>query len=160
MILGFKTQINGKENLFVEKIIKGLVQKELITIDSGRASGKLMASELNPKLHTIRDDSKNRWKAGTKIDFFINCRKADMTRFAPILPVVSIQDIMITRNKHGKAMVFIDGKIFYMQDWSVEQKYKMLHFAHNDGFDTTEEFFEYFDTDFNGKIIHWTNLKY
>lgn len=160
MILGFSTQINGKENLFVEKIIKGLVQKNLITIETSRASGKLMASELNPKLHTIRDDSKNRWKAGTKIDFFINCRKADMTRFAPTLPVVSIQDIMITRNKHGKTMVFIDGKIFYMQDWSVEQKYKMLHFAHNDGFDTTEEFSEYFDTDFNGKIIHWTNLKY
>ena len=136
------------------------IKNELITIETSRASGKLMASELNPKLHTIRDDSKNRWKAGTKIDFFINCRKADMTRFAPILPVVSIQDIMITRNKHGKTMVFIDGKIFYMQDWSVEQKYKMLHFAHNDGFDTTEEFFEYFNTDFNGKIIHWTNLKY
>jgi hypothetical protein len=170
MILGYSTIIDTKETHFVDKIWSGLIQNELAfheqikEFQNDYLLKTLKELEINievtPKLHTIREDIKNRWKVGAKIDFYINTRKEDMFRFAPILPVVSIQYIMITRNKHGKAMVFIDGKIFYLQDWSVEQKYKMLHFAKNDGFETTEAFFEYFDTDFNGKIIHWTNLKY
>jgi hypothetical protein len=170
MILGYSTIIDKKETHFVDKIWSGLIKNELAfpeqikQFESDYLIKTLKELGINidatPKLHTIREDGKNRWKVGTKIDFFINSRKQDMFRFAPTLPVVSIQDIMITRNKSGKAMVFIDGKIFYLQDWSLEQNYKMLHFAKNDGFDTSEDFFEYFNTDFNGKIIHWTNLKY
>lgn len=170
MNLGFSTIIAEKETHFVDKIWSGLILKEIATYEQITQFEndyllKILKElkiniESTPKLHSIRQDTQNRWKAGTKIDFFINCRKKDMFRFAPTLPVVSTQDITITRNKDGKAMVFIDGKIFYLQDWSLEQNYKMLHFAHNDGFETTADFFEYFDTDFNGKIIHWTNLKY
>lgn len=54
--------------------------------------------------------------------------------------------------------VKIDGKLFY--DVAGIEKDKMLQLAQNDGFDTIEEFFEYFNEDFTGKIIHWTGLRY
>ena len=37
---------------------------------------------------------------------------------------------------------------------------KLYKLAINDGFDSIEKFFEWFNKDFTGKIIHWTNLKY
>ena len=30
----------------------------------------------------------------------------------------------------------------------------------NDGFDSVQQFFKWFNKDFEGKIIHWTKLKY
>jgi ribonuclease HIII len=32
--------------------------------------------------------------------------------------------------------------------------------AQNDGFNTIYDFFAYFNEDFTGKLIHWTDLKY
>ena len=32
--------------------------------------------------------------------------------------------------------------------------------AKNDGFESVEDFFAYFNKDFKGKIIHWTDLQY
>lgn len=170
MIAAFSTKIKEKETHFVSKIWSGLLKNGLANIEEVKRYEQIYRlrffKELNidlsanPKLHTLREDSKNRWKVRVMIDFFINCRKEDMFRFAPKLLVKGIQNVFITRNDFGKSMVFIDGKLFYLEDWSLEHKHKMLHFAQNDGFETTEDFFEYFDTDFNGKIIHWTNLKY
>lgn len=170
MTLAFSTKIKEKETHFVSKIWSGLLKNGLANIEQVKQYEQLYRlrffKELNidleakPKLHSLREDSKNRWKVRDAIDFFINCRKEDMFRFAPKHLVKGIQNVFITRNDFGKSMLFIDGKLFYLEDWSLEHKHKMLHFAQNDGFETTEEFFEYFDTDFNGKIIHWTNLKY
>ena len=36
----------------------------------------------------------------------------------------------------------------------------MWQLAINDGFESLKHFFEYFNEDFEGKIIHWTDLKY
>ena len=36
----------------------------------------------------------------------------------------------------------------------------MTRLAVNDGFDGLKEFFQFFDRDFSGKIIHWTTQKY
>jgi hypothetical protein len=162
MILGFSTQLNGKPTYFVEKIVCGLFDYMVISKEDWLNYSKDFESTTayEGKYHTIRDDKNDRWKVGTKIDFFINVRKKDMFRFAPVLPVVSTQKILITYTKTNKAMVIIDYKCFYMQDFSLEGNYKMLHLAQNDGFDTIEDFFAYFDKDFTGKIIHWTDLKY
>ena len=32
--------------------------------------------------------------------------------------------------------------------------------AKNDGFDSVQDFFNWFNEDFNGRIIHWTDFKY
>lgn len=159
MILPFSTQINSKPTYFVEKIHSGLLQNDLLQgFDLGSDHNfdldKLCSCE--PKLHTIREDKTNRWKAGNKIDFFINCRQPNMFRFAPVLPVVSVQKIEILYDKaFGKSIqpdVIIDGVRLHPM--------KLDELAQNDGFDTVEDFFAYFNEDFTGKLIHWTDKRY
>ena len=180
MILPFSTQLNGKPTYFVEKIWDGLLRHvvkrdfeyiahlnshenqfgkhwDYLPEEKGRMT--------NPKIHTIREDKKERWKPGTKIDFFINCRKKNMFRFAPVLPVVSVQKVEIVWVElFGKkvAHVFIEDNFFAKVkfDGDLIVKGDMLQLALNDGFDSIEDFFAYFNEDFTGKLIHWTDLKY
>lgn len=170
MILPFSTIINGKETFFVEKISKSV--KSILFKNSPPLAfpeeciykdfDYVAYAYVKPKPHTIRQDKNNRWKVGTLIHFYINARQKNMFRFAPVLPVVSTQKIEIIYipffESHSRPWVKIDGKLFY--DVSETLKPQMLQFAQNDGFDTIEDFFNYFDKDYTGKIIHWTDLKY
>ena len=166
MILPFSTNINGKETFFVQKIWGSLKSKCNLKDFIDETPTKFFASfevskNLKPKLHTIREDKNDRWKIGTLIHFYINARQKNMFRFAPVLPVVSIQKIeikMIGFSDGFRPWVKIDDKLFY--DVAEKLKPQMLQFAQNDGFDTIEDFFNYFDKDYLGKIIHWTDLKY
>jgi hypothetical protein len=170
MILGFSTQINGQPTYFVEKIHVGLRIENKVGVCEDHYSKDynfIVKRNCKAKIHTIREDKNDRWQPGTKIDFFINCRQKDMLRFAPVLPVVSVQEVKIKWfNIYGEyvARVFIDGKSFayvkFKNDRIVTLEGKMLELANNDGFDTIEDFFAYFNTDFKGKLIHWTDLKY
>ena len=169
MILPFSTQLNGKPTYFVERIWEGLLHnnfqddKEYIQfLDNHKerfsAYWDWFPDDKNrlakPKIHTIREDKNDRWKVGTKIDFFINVRQKNMFRFAPVLPVVSTQEIEIEYTGSGvyNSWVFIDGKLMNEKD--------LLVLANNDGFDTVEDFFAYFNKDYVGKIIHWTDKQY
>lgn len=180
MILPFSTQLNGKPTYFIEKIWEGLLRT--VFKDDEKYIDYLKAYEeqfgkhwdflpeeqermTNPKIHTIREDKKERWKPGTKIDFFINCRQKDMFRFAPVLEVASVQKVQIMWfNTFGtnEARVFIDDESFACVKFEKEMIVtgKILEFAKNDGFDSIEDFFAYFNKDFTGKIIHWTDLRY
>ncbi|AOW09500.1 hypothetical protein [Flavobacterium gilvum] len=174
MILPFSTQINGKPNYFIEKIWLGLLRSHLNLIGYHRFRDEAainnvidqwdIPDSIHPKLHTIREDKTDRWKAGNKIDFFINCRQPTMFRFAPVLPVVSVQKIEIKWIPltiplgERRPWVRIDGKQIYTIDQIDEEQ--ILQLAQNDGFDTIEDFFVYFDKDFTGKIIHWTDFRY
>ena len=188
MILPFSTQLNGKPTYFVEKILRGILNehshKGLGLAECIYQSGEalkyqnvddiftVIENKVKPKLHTIREDKNDRWKAGTKIDFFINCRQPTMFRFAPVLPVVSTQKIEIV-NSGGilnYASIYIDGELFlnnYNPHQVIkgvksddEKEEKIIKLAQNDGFDTIEDFLAYFNKDFKGKIIHWTDLRY
>lgn len=180
MILPFSTQMNGKPTYFVEKIWEGLL-RHIVPTDNEYIAHLNWHEELfgkqwdfipeetdrmtNPKLHTIREDKNDRWKEGNKIDFFINCRQKDMFRFAPVLPVVSTQKIEIVWVElfgNNVAHVFIDKEFIAKVKFGSEMMVtgNMLQLAQNDGFDTIEDFFSYFNKDFTGKIIHWTDLKY
>lgn len=170
MILPFSTQINGKNTYFVEKTQAGLVQeqrfKELNILDFEPENFDFdYFLNCIPKIHTIREDKNDRWKPGTKIDFFINCRQKNMFRFAPVLPVVSVQEVLIFWATKYMAIVEVDDKYLGNAIWdrsflgmSCDPKVREL--AQSDGFDSVEDFFRYFDKDFKGKIIHWTDLKY
>ena len=130
----------------------------------------------NPKLHTIRQDKNDRWQVGTKIDFYINCRQKSMFCFAPVLPVVSTQKVELIYKANIKELtclgitydrtctIRIDNKFYgdayLLSDYVVSSSYNLTAFAQNDGFDNLEDFFNYFDKDFTGKIIHWTDFKY
>ena len=167
MILGFTQQINNKPTHFVEKIWTGLIYKGISSVEilKNEFQKELVDSPYQkPKLHTIREDKTDRWKPGTMIDFFINVRKPNMFRFAPRVPVVSVQKIDINwcdnpYNDNLNPVVWIDDLIFYDKEFSTGED-KMRQLAINDGFETTEDFFAYFNEDFKGKIIHWTDLKY
>lgn len=183
MILPFSTQISGKPTLFPEKILSGMLKefenngkenfKEVPNfiynygefMDYHNADSILeLVDELKPKIHTIRKDNSERWKEGMNIDFFINSRRSNMFRFAPTICVWSTQTIFIEYVPTGKKMelrpiVWIDNIFFYHESISIDKK-KMLKLAENDGFETIEDFFNYFNEDFEGKIIHWTDFKY
>lgn len=187
MILPFSTQINGKPTYFVESIWEGLMRyifeedQEYISYLNlyKRTFGEYWdwfpedhQRLENPKIHTIRKDKKDRWKPGTKIDFFINCRQKNMFRFAPVLPVVSVQEIFMTRRGSlleisiAKVGSYIGGNDFQLNAKQIEE------LALNDGFDNYEDFSKYFIDAiekngkatgkyfFSGKIIHWTYFKY
>ena len=169
MILPFSTQLNGKPTYFVEKIHAGLLINGLWEggFDSNFAHNNFSTdalAEKHAKIHTIREDKNNRWTPGTKIDFFINCRQPNMFRFAPVLPVVSVQKVEIiyfpltTIPVRKVPVLKVDDEIIY--DAAGINEKQMLEFANNDGFDTIENFFSYFNEDFTGKLIHWTDLKY
>lgn len=179
MILPFSTQLNGKPTYFVEKIHKGFRLKEIImkaaidpSIHYPPNYNYVAKDKLSHKIHTIREDKNERWKPGTKIDFFINCRQKNMFRFAPVLPVVSVQEIFMTRRGSlleisiAKVGSYIGGNDFQLNAKQIEE------LALNDGFDNYEDFSKYFIDViekngkatgkylFSGKIIHWTDLKY
>ena len=186
MILSFKTKINDKPTYFPEKIITGLFKSQIISrekaielfypqslmkmvpmeyhgIKSDVAISKVKfdnSIDHSPKIHTIRKDDKNRWKPGIMIDFFINARHKDMFRFAPRIPVVSTQKIRIIHLKDTLLGVVLSHKMYVLIDGKRLSDDEIDKLAINDGFKDGWAFFEYFNEDFEGKIIHWTNLQY
>jgi hypothetical protein len=105
---------------------------------------------ITPKLHTIR--AGNRWKAGMKIHPVINNRTKNRFQFAPTMQCTFVQNIDI-HWVNGIVWVYIDGNL--NTDFS-----ELTKLSTNDGFDSAEDFFAYFNTDFKGQIIHWTDLRY
>ena len=120
MILAFSQKINNRPTYFVERIWEGLLRFNFDTdieyVSFLNAHHQQFGEYWNwfpnehtrltkAKVHTIREDKNNRWHAGTMIDFFINTRQKEMFRFAPVLPVVSVQKIEI------KWFTFFDKKL-------------------------------------------------
>lgn len=169
MQLNFTTQINGKPNYFVPKILLGLYDLGIITYEKTYLKAKEYYKIIdnteayifgqNHKIHTIREDKNNRFKPGVNLQLVIfPYQKGKRLQFAPTIVCTSTQQIIIKYFYNGKTeqfdlpTVLIDGK-------EIKGK-QLLALANNDGFDTVKDFFAYFKTDFTGKIIHWTNFKY
>lgn len=168
MTLSFSTEwpdrmgkLAGKPNYFVWKILDGLSVQDIITeeelspyFDSIVAKEPVWPNNI-AKLHTIRKDQHNRWKSGRDIHMVINSRTKDRFQFAPVVKCVSVQTIEIVHRhiKHGRAInVYVDGQIISGET--------LERIALNDGFDTVDDFLLYFNENFTGKLIHWTDLKY
>ena len=173
MTLGFSTQMFGKPNHFVEKILSGMtknigldlrveIDRDYLPEYSKRTGNKLSYSNIEQffqKIHTIR--AGNRWKDHQKIHFVIGNRTKYRFQFAPVLPVNKIQEIEIIREpfifegkrqKGDKCKVIIDGRRISNNEVFV--------LAENDGFDSLKDFLKYFNTDFKGQLIHWTDKVY
>lgn len=159
MILPFSQHLNEKPTYFVEKITRAYLNSTksdfLLNepiIESIYHINQEILKNCKPKLHTIRPDVKNRWKAGNKIHAVINNRSKNMLQFVPVMECKSVQLINIRWFNDFCSEVEIDGVIL---DTS-----KVETLAVNDGFDRSVDFFKYFNTNFAGKLIHWTDLKY
>ena len=98
------------------------------------------------KIHTFRWNFGKRWKPGRDIHFVTGNRTPRRNQFY-FDTCKSIQHAVIDNRQ-----LWIDGKL--VDDTTAETV------ARNDGFDTADEFFDYFSKGFAGKIIHWTDLKY
>ena len=166
MILAFMTKfpkglgtLSGRSTFFVEKIWQSFPDEKTADIFSGYLDGMEMvdydfscdAISLRAKKHTIRKDERNRWKVGMDIHFFINVRTKKMFKFAPIVKVKLIQKISIKPNAETFRVKIDDH---FLSDDEIEK------LSINDGFNSVEEFFSYFNEDFTGRLIHWTNVRY
>lgn len=113
------------------------------------------------KIHTIREDEFNRWKEGRKIHMATGVRTANYNQFREAI-CTGTQKIQIFAA--SSVRVYIDNKFFYehsLLQRRIDFNYGgMLTLAKNDGFATIEDFFEWFNKDFTGKIIHWTDYRY
>jgi len=142
MILSFKKQFPwGKPMSFKEKILSG------------------------QKIHSIREDKKGRWKPGMSIHMAYGVRTKFYDCFCDKHKCKSTQSIKINHYPTGYPMisreVIIDGELFYKLDgFSARGSERMEQLAKNDGFDSVEDFFQWFSRDFKGEIIHWTDFRY
>lgn len=167
MTLSFRTKTNGKETKFVEKILAGLHGLPYFNgfIISNKYEIDLDYLETaSPKIHTIRKDRSGRWKEGRNIHFVINNRMKNRFQFVPqLIPVISTQMIWIRPNEK---MILVERHVGETRQWEAsfywhpltEKDKKQL--IKNDGFDNSEDFWDFFQEEFGGVIIHWTNLKY
>ena len=167
MTLAFSTQLNKKPTYFVDKILVGLKENKIIDYNEfsylqsehiNKPFVTVCFSYPNPKIHTIRADEKDRWKAGMDIHFVINNRTKNRYQFAPIVKCISTQEINIVYWYNPKTEMFDKPNIYI--DGKVLSKKQIELLAINDGFENSTAFFAYFNTSFNGKLIHWTNTKY
>lgn len=179
MILNFQKYINGKPTNFIEKIwqscltdgvelnandLKDSLKRDMHII------GDYIVGSYPAKRHTIREDKNNRWIAGMLIHFKQWAARpyhSENKSFAPVVKVSQVETIEIKYHHDKevtKASVYLShvkiGEAIWVNCQLKNSSFTLEKLIQNDGFDTVNEFFEYFDKDFSGKIIHWTDLDY
>lgn len=177
-------ELAGQPNFFAEKIWQSLMDNKISEYIDYRNYEILFDDKFdrywdgsrtifNSKLHTIREDKSNRWKAGNDIHMVINNRTKDRFQFAPVVKCVSVQKIRIkhTQSSRSRPLIYIEiesqktpGYMLCLDTYNPETKESSFghidKLALNDGFPSVEAFFQFFDRSFVGKIVHWTDLKY
>lgn len=155
----------GNPTHFIEKIWQGLIENSTSVVafmDKWPYTEMYSQSYPTAKIHTIREDKTDRWKAGKMIHFEQWTGKPYNSKcyhFAPLIPCMGVQEISIRHWPDKAITVWIDGRHFYSTALP-ENVSRMFELAKNDGFDSIDDFFKWFDKDFTGKIIHWTYFKY
>lgn len=109
---------------------------------------------LGTKIHTIRKDNKGLWKPGNKINFATGVRTKSYVQFysgtCKHVDSFLIEYIELDQEKYPK--VYVNESLLTSSQVEI--------LARNDGFSSKEEFFDWFDSDFEGRIIHWTKFSY
>lgn len=178
--IGFSVKFPwGEETHFVPKIWKGLVDYNgytiadiflyAVAIEEKGLIDKLFPHNLEnlenifPKIHTIREDKANLWKPGRKIHPVVFNQTKDRFQFAPVLECKSVQKIEIRYipEMPGRGCIKINGifKSVFNSNFSDDKDF-LNQLALNDGFNSIEDFFRFFNKDFTGKIIHFTDFEY
>jgi len=145
---------DGTETNFKSKILLGLCVKSGWNMDE---------EKISPKLHTIRQS--NRVKKGMKLSMRYwkdKPYRSPQVEFCKA-ECLSTQDIKIEWITATSCMVYIDGVFFTghgITFYSEDALRNKDILAMNDGFNSAADFFDWFNKDFEGQIIHWTNLKY
>lgn len=130
------------------------------------------------KIHTIREDSHNRWKAGNKIHFATGVRTKHYNQFEAGI-CVSVQPILLVNHGNHVYCKIQTGENEYIHNDCVEyehvkfykgsyaraagEPYLLGDLCRNDGLGW-EDFKKWFipkhGDKFVGKIIHWIDFRY
>lgn len=172
MTLSFSTALNNRPTYFVEKIWAGLKVslREQERFFNSCGDYKPWQYDFNcnafyeSKLHTIRKDQHNRWKQAMDIHPVIFNRSPKRLQFAPTIKCVSTQRISIKwKDLHKVTECNFSGHISDYIEIIVDQRNleenEIWELIHNDGLSVID-FLAHFNDDFEGKIIHWSQLKY
>lgn len=116
---------------------------------------KILSGE---KIHTIREDKKNRWEKGNIIHFANDIRTKNYNCFK-IGECISTQKVKIIHHR-GRGGSKYNLTIDVIVDGSYISEDEIIKLSKNDGFYLFSGFLDLFNKDFEGKIIHWTNFKY
>lgn len=182
--LGFATEIKGEKTNFVPKILHSLIKNgfvendhtiqmliQAMEIKSEKVDKGIewdlnkivkeipLTSEifnLHPKHHTIRVDASDFWKEGMKIHMVIFNRSEYRFQFVPVIKCKGTQAVKIIYNDYPH--IEVAGVKYF--PWNTPDYVFIQRLAINDGFKSVEDFFKWFDEDFTGKIIHWTDIRY
>ncbi|GAF06023.1 hypothetical protein [Saccharicrinis fermentans] len=105
------------------------------------------------KIHTILADVKTRWKVGMKIqqangvrNKYYNCFQENICTGVQSIKIECPTEYM------NDVKIYVDDRLLNIDE--------MIELAHNDGFDCLGEFLLWFNEDFEGKIINWTDKRY
>ena len=115
------------------------------------------------KIHTIREDKHNRWRAGRKIHMATGVRTPSYYCFNDKDFCTGTQLIEFTW-QDDVCRISIDR--VHRLSWVLADKPSkfypglLLVLSENDGFDDPFYFLSWFNSDFSGKIIHWTDFRY
>jgi uncharacterized protein YqfB (UPF0267 family) len=117
------------------------------------------------KIHTIREDSKDRWHPGMRIHMATGVRTKKYHCFMQV-GVVSVQKVEMAIHSVGRVMVYVHNEVD--GTWKELDEEEIRELAYKDGFYSLAEFELWFypliqDGDgmrFRGKIIHWTDYRY
>ncbi len=165
MTLGFKEYFDVKKTqptYFREKIWASVIHITEVKIEGTKKEYALNGElKFQPKLHTIREDKHNRWKPGMSIQMVYRGPKYSIKdhfnkNYEEIQECEGTQRIEIVYRSSPKflwpKLLKIDGRRLGISE--------IEDLALNDGFNDANHFFSYFNKDFTGKIIHWTDLRY
>lgn len=104
------------------------------------------------KIHTIRRDEHRRWQKGVRIHFATGVRTKNYKQFK-VGECKFNQHIQIDASCRA-VFLGLNGGLHRLSDKGIDL------LAKNDGFDSAEEFWEWFNEDFIGTIVHWTDFVY
>jgi hypothetical protein len=170
-----KGTIAGKETHFIEKITRSFVMNNLCDLkelsvltlqleQKGIFNFPYYTHKNNNicKIHTFRSDL--RWKKGMDIHFVIKGRTKDRTQFLPVTSCSGTEKIEILYSEDkNHVSIFIEGILYwngYVNDEQNLKEEEIITLANNDGFENPLDFFQWFNQDWKGIIIHWTPFRY
>lgn len=104
------------------------------------------------KIHTIRRDKNKKWQKKVKIHFATGVRTPFYNQFK-FGECKFNQSVHLIPEKR-EIWLGLNGGIHLLN-----KKHNAM-FAKNDGFDTEDEFWEWFNEEYHGVVIHWTNFVY
>ena len=171
MVLGFKQYFDKdktKPTYFREKILCGagyaVAQNEetneewIFKPKDYHLKAIQQIGNINPKLHTIREG--NRWKEGDLIHMAYGVRTKNYQQFNKGIPelerVKSVQKVEIF---YGEKFGAFQAALVAVNDRVLNERERKV-LAINDGFKNLDYFYFWFNKNFIGQIIHFTDLRY